>query len=522
MKNLLKKIKSQYLHIAIIVLGIVFISLPIFHENLWFDESYTVGIVSKSFDDIWTIGSNDVHPILYYWILHIFYLIFGSNIYIYRFFSMIPIAILSILGYTHIKKDFGEKVGFIFSFLTLFLPISCVYSGEIRMYTWAMLVVSIMCIYAYRIYRQAGVQTTRKIRIKNWILFALFSLASCYIHYYGLATAGVMNVILFVYLIIKAVKDHKVNKENKVYTVDLKCFTLSAIVQILLYLPWFIAAVILQLKGMSNGFWIPKPTMEIFKQLFIFQFTGDLDKLYISETVAMIFAGAISLYALYCIIRTIKKNKKQEIKDRNVAGFWAIAIYFLVLLCIYIISLKKPLLYARYFLNLTGLFIFFLAFFIARGGRKLLTMILSIIIIIVSMMINSQLIQMNYDASNGKPLAYVKQDLQESDMILFDNRGSGFVISMQLIDTPNCFYDKENWNVEAAYAAFGKEMLTIKTLDPLKDYKGRIWVISSDDFSICDELESLYGEKVKEVKRESFSIKYHNYRYTIALIEKQG
>ena len=138
------------------------------------------------------------------------------------------------------------------------------------------------------------------------------------------------------------------------------------------------------------------------------------------------------------------------------------------------------------------------------------------------MMINSQLIQMNYDAVNGKPLAYVKQDLQEDDMILFDNRGSGFVISMQLIDTPNCFYDKEKWNVEAAYAAFGKDMLTIKTLEPLKDYKGRIWVVSSDDFSICDELKKLYGEKVKEIQRESFSIKYHNYRYTIALIEKQG
>lgn len=522
MNNILKKLNSKYLHIAIILLGIVFISLPIFHENLWFDESYTVGIVSKSFADIWMIGSNDVHPILYYWILHIFYLIFGSNIYIYRFFSMIPIAILSILGYTHIKKDFGEKVGLLFSFFTLFLPFSCVYSGEIRMYTWAMLVVSVMCIYAYRIYKQAGDNSLHKEKVKNWSLFALFSLASCYIHYYGLATAGVMNVILFVYFIVKAIKDHKKNKENKLYTTDLKCFTISAIAQILLYLPWFIAAVVLQLKGMSNGFWIPKPTIEIFKQLFIFQFTGDLENTYINKTLAMLFAGVISLYALYCMVRAIIKKKNQEIKDSNKAGIWAITVYFLVMLCIYIISLKKPLLYARYFLNLTGLFIFFLAFSIARGGRKILTMILSIIIITVSMMINSQLIQMNYDESNGKPLAYVKQSLQDGDMLLFDNRGSGFVISMQLIDTPNCFYDKENWNVEAAYAAFGKDMLTIKTLEPLKDYEGRIWVISSDDFRICEEFKNLYGAKIKEIQRESFSIQYHGYRYTIALIEKQS
>ena len=62
------KMKSKYIHIAIIVLGIIFVSIPIFHENIWFDESYTVGISSKSFIDIWKIGSNDVHPVLYYFI----------------------------------------------------------------------------------------------------------------------------------------------------------------------------------------------------------------------------------------------------------------------------------------------------------------------------------------------------------------------------------------------------------------------------------------------------------------------
>ena len=173
--------KTKYLHIAIIILGIIFITIPVFHNNLWFDESYSVGMANKSFIDIWQIGSNDVHPILYYWILHLIYIIFGSNIYLYRIASMIPIAILGILGYTHIKKDFGEKEGILFSFFTFFLPIASVYSGEIRMYTWGMLFVTIMAIYAYRIYKKSST--------KNWIIFAIFSLASAYTHYYDLATA---------------------------------------------------------------------------------------------------------------------------------------------------------------------------------------------------------------------------------------------------------------------------------------------------------------------------------------------
>lgn len=514
------KINSKYLHIAIILLGILFISVPIFHENLWFDESYTVGIASKSFADIWTIGANDVHPILYYWILHIIYLIFGSNIFIYRICSMIPIAILSILGYTHIRKDFSEKVGFLFSFLVLFLPISCVYSGEVRMYTLAMLVVSLMSIYAYRIYK-ANIDNSSKSKTKNWILFTIFSLASCYTHYYGLATAGIINVILFVYLLVKAIKAHKNNKENKLYTTDLKYFTISAITQILLYLPWFFAAVLTQLKGMSNGFWIPKPTLNTFLQIFIFQFTGDLDNLFTNKVFDILFGTIVLIYVIYCIIRLVKNNKKQAIKNDNVAGFWAIGIYLIVMACIWIISMKKPLLYARYFLNLTGLFIFFLAFFIAKGGRKILTMILSIIIIITSMMINFNICKMNYDESNKKPLAYIKQDLQNQDMILFDNRFSGFVLSMQLMEIKNCFYDKEQWNVEAAYEAFGKDMLTIKTLEPLADYEGRIWIISSDNYDVYEEFLKNFGEKITLLKQEKFDTKYHEYRYAISLIEKE-
>ena len=67
--------------------------------------------------------------------MHILNLIFGENIIVYRLFSAITIALTAILGYTHIRKDFGEKVGFWFSFLTLMLPVSAQYAGEIRMYS---------------------------------------------------------------------------------------------------------------------------------------------------------------------------------------------------------------------------------------------------------------------------------------------------------------------------------------------------------------------------------------------------
>lgn len=136
---MIKQNKIKILHILILILGSIFIGVTIFHTNIWFDESYSVALARHSFSEIWTIGGNDVHPILYYFILHVLNLIFGNNIIIYRLFSALTIALLGIIGYTHIRKDFGEKVGILFSFLVFFLPVSSMYAGEIRMYTLGML-----------------------------------------------------------------------------------------------------------------------------------------------------------------------------------------------------------------------------------------------------------------------------------------------------------------------------------------------------------------------------------------------
>ena len=86
--------KTRNLHILIIVLGIVFISLCAFHESLWFDESYSVAIAKHNFADIWKITGNDVHPALYYWALHIIFVIFGNNVLLFRLFSVLATIIV--------------------------------------------------------------------------------------------------------------------------------------------------------------------------------------------------------------------------------------------------------------------------------------------------------------------------------------------------------------------------------------------------------------------------------------------
>lgn len=168
-KNLLSKISIKHIHIALIVLGAIFAILPCFHTNIWFDESYSLSISKHSFGEIWSIGAYDVHPVLYYWMLKIVRLLTNDSIMAIKIFSWVPLVIMGILGYTHIRKDFGEKTGLFFSFFAMLLPTCLIYSCEARMYSWAMLFVTIMFIYCYRILK------SDKASNKNWIIFSIFS-----------------------------------------------------------------------------------------------------------------------------------------------------------------------------------------------------------------------------------------------------------------------------------------------------------------------------------------------------------
>ncbi len=71
---------TKYIHITLIVLGSIFVLLSSFHTNLWFDESYSVSMAKNSFADIWRIGSTDVHPVLYYFMLKVVGLLTGNRI----------------------------------------------------------------------------------------------------------------------------------------------------------------------------------------------------------------------------------------------------------------------------------------------------------------------------------------------------------------------------------------------------------------------------------------------------------
>ena len=289
------KISLKTIHIITIIIGTLFILSSIFHSNIWFDEAYSVGIANQTMIDIWKIGGHDVHPVLYYWMLRIINILTNGSILAYRLFSALPIALLGGLGITHIKKDFGEKTGILFSFLCYFMPIMAMYANQVRMYSWAIYIVTILAIYAYRIYLG---QNTKK----NWMIFGISSLASIFIHYYGLMAAGLINVFLLIYFI-----------KNKKWA-ELKWQIFFGVIQVISYIPW-IVCLVAQMKHVSGGFWIEHEPGRIINIIGC-QMTGNMN----------LWVGFIANILLFIILGIIVFRKR---KDNTIN--WKPAIYSILI-----------------------------------------------------------------------------------------------------------------------------------------------------------------------------------------------
>lgn len=482
---------AKKIHIILIIIGTIFISLSLFHTNLWFDETFSVSIASHSFSEIWSITAGDVHPPLYYWMLRVLYLIFGKNILVYRMFSMLGITLFASLGYTHIRKDLGEKAGITFSFFAFFLPIMCIYANQIRMYSWTMIFVTLAFIYAYRILKKST-----KI---NWCLFGLFSLASAYTHYYGLLAVGIINVVLFVYLC----KEKQIN--------NIKLFLIAASIQILLYVPWLISF-IKQLVSVSEGFWIELIFPKTYIQIVSFQFGGDINT---TGDIHTYIASAIAVILYIYIGYSICKMKKSDEKKWTV---WAFGLYLLVISFAFIISLVTPILYARYLFTINGLFIFGLSYLISKEEKKYIAIIICAVMIALSVFNNITLIKSNYDESNMKQIEYLQENIRPDDIIIYSNIGIGSVIATYFVDSDQYYYSTENWDATEAFKAYAPQMTTITDLSYLDEYKGRIWLIDSEDLGLYNNVFKNDGYLLKST--ETFVTAYQNYIYNIVLIEK--
>lgn len=515
MKKINRLLTERKFHLLLILAGAVITLTPLFHTHLWFDESYSIAISRHGFSEIWSIGSHDVHPVLYYFLLHVLYLVFPSYIEACRLFSWLCLVLLGLFGYTHVRKSFGERTGVLFSFFVLFFPVNIVYAGEIRMYTLVMLLVTLAAYWAWRIHE--GQDNA----LKPWIFMSLFTVAASYTHYYGLLASSVINLFLLLEIIHDCIKMHRV-------TVFLRKWLIFAAVQIVSYMPWLLT-LLAQMSSVKNSFWITFTFPWTILEMASFQVSGNLDGVfYVPEAAVWIFLGLAIAYLLYCGLR-------EGFGRSGGRRLYTVGVYIGVLVIAAAASsvMDRMVVYARYLLVCTGLLFLYMADVMARRGRKACNALFCAVLLLMSSCAWTAGMKISYDPSNSAMYDLVSGEMEPDDAILvcnWDQDANSFIAVSQFPGHPLYYWNVCEWNDEsvAAYRAYSTDMTVIASLSELSGFRGRIWLLYGDGGNqqygrLVTEVTDQVSEALKTEPQilEYIPTVYKNIQYTVALYDVQ-
>ncbi len=147
-------------------------------QSLWYDEGISAAMAPRSFATITTAAAADIHPPLYYYLLHIWSSLAGTSEYSLRFLSVstgvMLVPLLAKLG----RRLAGPLVGLLAGWLSATSVLLVHYSQEARMYSLLMFLGVLLVWLAVRLGRSGSPFQTA-------VGLGLTSALTLYTHYLG-------------------------------------------------------------------------------------------------------------------------------------------------------------------------------------------------------------------------------------------------------------------------------------------------------------------------------------------------
>lgn len=294
------------------------------------DEIFSLRMVQFSWDEMFALGISDVHPLLYYFIYKVIFSVasffnFSNVIVVGKFVSLLPFYLLCIFNFTQIRKLFGWKTAGLFNLLIFSMPLLMEFSVEIRMYSWALLFMTIAFISVYKIIKGSNI---------DWIILTIMVVFASYTHYFAAIGSIGLYVVLFCYIIFR-------NRQL------LKKYLISACCAILCYLPW-VPFLLGQLSQVHEGYWISPLSVDGLRDIVLYVFSPGYLNFDFIPVILSVLLGLLLI--IMSLIVVIKGNKDVFIKI-------GLLTFILVPLSGIIISfLDTPIYIYKYIIPVLGIF----------------------------------------------------------------------------------------------------------------------------------------------------------------------
>jgi len=298
-------------------------------ESLWLDEGFSIRIAKMSLIGIVFELIHDVHPPLYFFILHYWVGLFGDSEFSARFLSVIFGFSSVIMLYRLGSLLFNKHIGILSSLLLSLSEFHIHYSQEVRGYSMTVLL-TLFSMYSF-------VKLKDEIKRNIFWGYILSSLALIYTHYYGLFIIIAQNTYVFLSYLLK----------RSLFTSFAMRWWRIQIILGMLYLPWLFI-LLHQVLAIQDGYWIAQPTLAVLLNTFV-HFAGSMQLL--SIFFALILIGVTPFLFFRRKVRL--SGRYSDIFSAQVLGFGQIGFLIIwmiipVLLPFAISHISAPIYDTRY------------------------------------------------------------------------------------------------------------------------------------------------------------------------------
>ena len=439
---------------------------------IWGDEGSSLLMSQYSLGDIWFHAAHDVHPPLYFMVLHGWIELFGDGIFAIRSLSALPGIAVVALGFWLVRLVANPRAALLAGLLLALLPTAVRYSQEVRMYSllglW-LLGATIALVYWVKHPR----------RTRYLAIYALLMAVGFYTHYF----TALCVIVHWTYLLLL-----RLHPAHPVKLITRPAWWLSNVAIVALFLPWLPGLIDLiqhmdELKANGDVGWELPVTLGSLPSMvwdYLIQDDGD--------ALPWPIFIALPLLLLGVIVVTVAR-------DRSLFR-WStlLAIYTLLpLLTVYGVSFISPVFIERYLTAFALGLPLILALAIDRLWDGFRVLALALLVLLVC----TELVGLKTNATvdvNDQPsvmAAFVNQHYVEGDQI---------VISDLLWYMPFVYYNRTDaapllYTPPLANGAssrpnaygFGTlvddnaEKIYLDHLSELPAGTGRVWLISTAD-----------------------------------------
>ncbi|KQZ82730.1 hypothetical protein ASD60_09670 [Pseudomonas sp. Root562] len=285
---------------------------------IWYDEAFSVLLSERSPALIWAATARDVHPPLYYVILHYWVLLFGHSVISLRGLSAVADVGALMLCLKLMSLVATRRATIFAGLMLVLLPLSLRYSQEVRMYTllgfWLMAAtVALVC-------------WSRQPQARLYaIAYVLLMAAAFYTHYFAALC------VLVHWLYWSGFGD------GEPAALPIRKWLMANVAIVALYLPW-LPNLIDQLRRMDGLEWVAPTTWEMLPGL-------------VSRCIMMVSATGGGLWwallvtalMLACCVLALRYGRA----DRR-STFLLMAYFFVPAIAVFLVSLIIPVFVTRY------------------------------------------------------------------------------------------------------------------------------------------------------------------------------